>query len=189
MLKKLAVWSGLALGLATLCARAELPDFNKDPNASGKFTPVQIAFATPIQFFPSTWDVAGLRLDLIYGNNHNVGFVDVGLVNVTRDRQTGVQVGGLLNLVQGEMSGIQVGGILNTAGDTSVMQGLQVSCVNVAGDASGLQVGVFNRTNTVQGMQIGVINVAEELDGLQIGLVNCNTKGAVPFMPILNFGF
>ncbi len=176
-----------SLSAATL--KAAPPDFNRDPDSAGKFTPFQLAFATPMQIVPENWDVMGLRLNLIYGSNHNVTFLDIGLLNHTINRQTGIQIGGIWNGVEGEMSGIQVGGIINSAGNTYMMSGIQVGSINLAGDATGLQVGVFNSANSMQGMQIGVVNNADNLQGAQIGLINLITAGPIPFMPVLNVGF
>jgi hypothetical protein len=155
------------------------------------FTPIQVSLATPIQLFPETWDVAGLRLDLIQGRNHNTGLIDVGVLNQTVERQVGLQVGVLWNGVGGEMTGIQVAGILNSTGESYLTQGLQVACINSAGDATGLQVGVYNHTSGgMAGMQIGLVNVSGGgLNGIQIGLINVNTQGPVPFFPILNVGY
>ena len=177
----------LALSVATL--KADRPDFNRDPDSAGKFTPIQLAFATPMQIAPESWDVMGLRLNLIYGSNHNVTFLDVGLLNHTINRQTGIQVAGIWNGVEGEMSGIQVAGILNSAGNAYMMSGIQAGSINLAGDATGLQVGVFNNANSMQGMQVGVVNNAATLQGVQIGLINLITAGPIPFMPVLNVGF
>lgn len=156
-------------------------------------TPFQLAFAAPIemQMLPETWDVVGVRLDVIYGCNHDVGFLDLGLLNETTGKECGLQVGGLWNGVQGDTEGVQVAGLVNVSGGNAVCQGVQVACVNLAGAANGMQLGVVNDTSGAMcGLQIGLVNVSEQpLNGLQIGLINLNENGAIPFMPIMNFGF
>lgn len=174
--------------LAASATQAELPNFDKAEKAAG-FTPIQIALAAPIQIAPETWDVTGLRLNIIYGRNLNTSFVDIGLLNQTRDHENGIMVGALWNGVAGEMSGVQVAGLLNNSGSSFMMEGIQVGSLNICGDGTGMQVGAFNSAKSVQGMQIGVFNYTEGLNGLQIGLININSGGQLPFMPILNIGF
>lgn len=195
----LAVW--VAGGGGAWCARAQftgqppppsrLTNSNQAEPVNHHLTPFQISVATPIQLFPETWDVAGLRLNLIQGRNHSTGFIDIGLLNQTAERQVGLQVGALWNGVGGEMTGIQVAGILNATGGSYLTQGVQVACVNSGGDTTGLQVGVFNHTSgTMAGLQVGLVNVCGAgLTGIQIGLINMNTHGPVPFFPILNVGY
>jgi hypothetical protein len=178
------------LCLGSIAARAELPNFNQaDPDKGKGFFPLQIALATPLQIVPETWDITGFRLNLIYGTNTNVSFLDFGLLNRTKAQETGIMVGGVWNGVEGGVSGVQVAGLLNNSGSAYMMEGLQVSCLNISGDVVGLQVGAFNNAKSVQGMQIGVFNYAEQLNGMQIGLININNGAGIPFMPVLNVGF
>ncbi len=163
--------------------------FSAELETTPNWSPVQVALATPIQVVPRAWDVKGLRLNAIYCENHDVGFLDVGLVNHTTGDQTGIQVAGIMNRVAGSVSGIQVSGIANSVGGNGMVEGLQIACMNTVGDASGLQVGIVNHARTIEGMQIGLVNLTSELNGMQIGLVNWNDHGSVRFLPILNVGF
>ena len=160
------------------------------PVAAQYFTPFDLSFAAPLQMAPENWDVEGIRINLLYGCNHNVGILDVGLINETTDWQYGLQIGGLLNTVQGGMAGIQIAGLVN-ASVGQMSQGVQIGCFNMAGTMSGLQIGVFNHTfGSMIGWQIGAFNISDQpLHGTQIGLLNLNESGTVPFMPIINCGF
>ena len=158
--------------------------------AAQYFTPFELSFAAPLQMVPETWDVAGIRINLIHGRNHNVGILDVGLLNETTDWEYGLQIGGLWNNVRGDMTGLQIAGLVNTTGG-QMSQGVQIACFNIAGPMTGLQIGVFNHTfGSMTGWQIGAFNVSEQpLHGTQIGLINLNPYGTVPFMPVINCGF
>lgn len=154
------------------------------------FTPFELSFAAPLQMVPENWDVAGIRINLLHGRNHNVGILDVGLLNETTDREYGLQIGGLWNSVRGDLTGIQIAGLVNTSGGP-LSQGVQIGCCNMAGTMAGLQIGVFNHTfGSMIGWQIGAFNISDQpLHGTQIGLINLNESGTVPFMPIINCGF
>ena len=86
------------------------------PMSAQYFTPFELSFAAPLQMVPEDWDVAGIRINLLHGRNHNVGILDVGLLNETTDWQYGLQIGGLWNNVRGNMTGIQIAGLVNTSG-------------------------------------------------------------------------
>lgn len=160
-----------------------------EPQETPYWTPLQLSLATPVQIVPAAWDVMGLRLNVIYGDNHDVGVLDVGLVNRTTGRQTGMQIGGIMNRVEGSASGIQLAGIVNSVSGNSMVEGAQVACMNTVGDGSGLQIGIVNHARTMQGVQVGLINLTSELSGLQVGLINWNEHGTVQLLPLLNVGF
>ena len=48
-----------------------------------KNRPIQLALVTPIQIFPESDSITGIRLNLLYGRNASVTGLDVGLVNHT----------------------------------------------------------------------------------------------------------
>jgi hypothetical protein len=163
-----------------------------DPDAASKrFTPVQVALVPGVQAAPASWDVMGLRLNIIGGKNDNVGFLDLGLLNFTTGDESALQIGGILNRVDGSASGVQIAGILNSVGKSGAVDGIQIAAVNNAAgcDVSGAQIGVFNHSGSMQGLQLGLINFGQNLDGIQIGLININKRGRIPFLPLINFGF
>lgn len=135
--------------------------------------PVQLALFTPVQIFPETDAITGIRLNLLYGRNTSVSGLDLGLINHTT---TGASVGlqyGLVNLVD------------------SGFTGWQDSAVNlVRGDFKGLQTGLVNHAHYAEGLQLGLVNYAESMHGLQIGIANIIRRdGMLPFFPIVNWSF
>ncbi|MDH3267508.1 MAG: hypothetical protein OEM46_01515 [Ignavibacteria bacterium] len=135
--------------------------------------PIQLSLFNPIQIFPESSSIAGLRFNLIYGKNANVTGLDLGLVNQTTGSQTGVQWGGV-NLNDGGFKGWQSGFVNVTKGSSL---GLQTAAVNY-------HLGHFN------GLQFSIVNYAATLKGLQIGLINVIGKGGfLPVFPIFNFDF
>ncbi|MBT8377683.1 MAG: hypothetical protein KJN64_00475 [Ignavibacteria bacterium] len=135
--------------------------------------PIQLSLFNPIQIFPESSSIAGLRFNLIYGKNANVTGLDLGLVNQTTGTQTGVQWGGL-NLNDGGFKGWQSGFVNVTKGSSL---GLQTAAVNY-------HLGHFN------GLQFSIVNYAETLKGLQIGLINVIGKGGfLPVFILFNFDF
>jgi hypothetical protein len=135
--------------------------------------PIQLSLFNPIQIFPESSSIAGLRLNLIYGKNANVTGLDLGLVNQTTGTQTGVQWG-CVNLTDGGFKGWQSGFVNITKGSSL---GLQTAFVNY-------HLEHFN------GLQFSIVNYAATLKGLQIGLINIIGKGGfLPVFPIFNFDF
>ena len=189
-IKKAFAVSGVAVAsmLLSSCASTDKIADSDGKTAPGWF-PIQLALTDPIQVVPKTWDIYGVRINLIYSENNNVGFADIGLVNRSAGSQTGFQVGAVLNRVEKNVSGIQIASIMNTCGKNSMVEGLQLGSVNISGDVTGLQLGAFNRSGTMEGLQLGVVNTTNSLDGVQFGLINLNSNGPVKFMPLLNFGF
>ena len=160
-----------------------------DEGASSHTTPFQLSLADPLQIVPASWSVTGLRLGILYADNHDVTGVDLGFANRTEGDQRGLQ-SGLYNEVNGRLVGVQ----------------LSVAASDVDGEARGLQLAVgfnaakrvvggqmsimVNRAAQVRGLQIGLVNLAGEVDGgLQIGLLNMNKKGLLPVLPFFNWGF
>ncbi len=135
--------------------------------------PVQLALFTPVQIFPASYSISGLRLNLIYGRNISVTGIDLGLVNhTTQGTTTGFQWG-LVGLSDADFVGWQDNG------------------VNIVkGNFQGLQWGLVNYANHANGLQLGFVNYARNLKGLQIGLVNIIKQGgAFPVFPIVNWSF
>lgn len=138
------------------------------------FSPLGISLMPPAQFPPDTWDVTGLRLNILAGYHNNVDILDLGV---------------FANVVKGEMNGLQICGILNLNSAAANTTGIQIACVNLAGGMSGMQVGLYNAADETFGVQIGVVNYSVNMAGLQIGLINIISESTIPVMPILNIGF
>ena len=90
---------------------------------SRRVTPLMISVVDPVQIPQYTWDVMGLRINLIYGSCHTMTGLDIGLVN-SCERLRGLQIG-----------------IVNTV---DLMKGLQIGVVNHANRAVGVQIGLIN---------------------------------------------
>ena len=159
-MKRIALTLGV---LALLC----LPSTGK-----AEEKPVQIGLFEPVQIFPASTSVKGVRISLNYGVNQDLTGFDWGLVNRLHGDMTGVQWG-FVNLVDGDS------------------YGWQDAFVNITGGrASGLQLGFFNKAGQVHGIQFGIWNQAGTLEGLQIGLLNFNESGNPHgFLPIVNYSF
>lgn len=153
---------GAALTLLTLVV---------PPHLAGQARPVNLALVTPIQIFPATDSVAGVRLNLIYGRNAGMTGLDVGLANHVTGATTGVQWG-LVN-ISGSFVGWQSGAVNVTEEE---FQGLQWAWINSAGRINGLQLGLVNYAKRANGIQIGLVNIIKE-------------GGQFPFMVIANWGF
>lgn len=174
------------------------------PAPSAGVSPLALALVPAIQLPPDDWSVAGVRVDLLVGRNHDVWGIDVGLLgNEVSDDLEGVQFAGLFNRIgrsdgawqaagilnrcEGDFCGLQTAGALNWT--DGAVEGMQIALVNRATDLSGLQLGLYNAIDRGSGVQIGVVNAARVLNGLQIGLVNVIRESTVPFFPVVNFAF
>ena len=173
--------------------------------AQAAWTPLQLAIFAPAQFLPTDWDVCGLRLNVLYGDNVDLWGLDAGTVAHCSGTATGIQVSGLVNLDakgaeclqvaglvnvdQGTVAGLQIAGIANVCAGADAVYALQVAPINVGGPMGGVQIGVINTAQKMNGLQIGVVNHAGKLSGAQIGVVNINAGGSLVFFPILNVGF
>ncbi len=142
-------------------------------NATGEEKFINIALINPIQIFPESTPITGLRLNLLYGKNTTVKGLDIGFVNHT---------------TSGTSKGWQFGLVgLNDANFT----GFQDNAVNLTKEKmEGLQFGVFNYAGSMSGVQIGIVNYSQTLYGLQIGILNfINSGGQFPVFPIVNWSF
>jgi len=200
----------VALGLACL-GLAGLPEgtLAQDGDgpaldAGGAQEPVQLSLFAPVQLYPESTSIRGLRLTLFYGWNRDVTgfeFVVLGLNRTDGDflgvswawlgmswvggTMTGFQ-GSLINLAEQGMLGLQLG-VANVTGGESV--GLGLGAVNITQTMSGAQVGVVNVADDFEGLQFGLVNVARRLYGVQIGLANIIQEGPLPFMVLVNASF
>lgn len=135
--------------------------------------PIQLSLINPIQLFPESTTITGLRFNLLYGKNTTVSGLDIGLVNHT---SAGTSKGWQFGLVG-----------LNEAN----FLGFQDNAVNVTKEKmEGFQFGVFNYAGSMSGVQLGIVNYSQTLYGLQIGILNfIKTGGQFPVFPIVNWSF
>ena len=154
--------------------------------------PVDLALFSPVELFPATDDVTGVRLVFIYGVKQNFTGLDLGLVKVTKGDWVGVGIGG--HKVGGNAKGIQYGLFNYVEGDFT---GWQHGLANYSfGETTGLQTGIYNRGGHFVGLQLGLVNRVRLLGGVQIGLLNFQddaekgdwTKDRA-FFPIINAKF
>jgi len=120
--------------------------------AARDFAPVQISLYNPHQLFDDSYDITLLRINLLYGRNRGVSFLDIGTVNSAEDF-AGFQ-GGIVNIVDDLALGIQLGAV-NYMHD---FFGIQAGLVNINYELFGIQLGVFNyHTTRACGLQLGII--------------------------------
>jgi hypothetical protein len=155
------------LGVAVFMA-AMIPQ-----SAHAQSKPIQLSLLTPVQIFPESAPIAGIRLNLLYGRNVSVHGLDVGLVNHT---------------TTGHFKGAQFGVVGIADAD---FDGFQDNWVNIVkGKITGFQWGAVNHAVSASGFQLGLVNYAGTMHGLQIGLVNIiGQGGAFPVFPIVNWSF
>ncbi|MFA5204808.1 MAG: hypothetical protein WC708_10445 [Lentisphaeria bacterium] len=175
--------------------------------AATGMTPFALGLFYPVQIPDETFDVYGMRLNIIAGKNASVNGLDIGLVNISSVEANCIEVGAFWNEVDGDMRGLQFSGLFNVVdgaamglqaafilnqsgkGTGDVMAGFQIGLIDIAGDASGMQIGGLNVAQNIVGMQIGVINWAQDMTGVQIGVVNIIEGGPLPFFPVINASF
>jgi hypothetical protein len=166
-------------------------------SAACRSVPLQVAVCDPIQLVSRNSDVAGLKLNLLYGRNRNVTGIDAGVVSVVDEKVIGLQTGVLLchaddvtGIQMGalacharNMSGLQIGSLVL---DEDTMTGVQMSWLLLspvsllaASNACGLQLScdIFISAqwvdDDVEGAQIAVAvvgswNVARNTKGVQV---------------------
>jgi hypothetical protein len=137
--------------------------------ASAGFSPFMLSFVNPIQVPPADFDIGGLKLNLIYGESHDMIGLDIGLFSQNT----------------GDVTALHINGV-SVVGRNG--RGLMISLVAnyVEGEYGGMQIGAYNHASHLDGIQIGVINHANTAYGLQIGLINVIEDNDVPFLPIIN---
>ena len=89
------------------------------------------------------------------------GFQAAGAINYN-EQLDGVQCAGLLNYTQEQTDGVQVAGGINIT--RKVLNGTQIA-------------GLFNYARVVNGTQVSLINIADTSSGLSLGLINIILKG------------
>jgi hypothetical protein len=153
------------------------------------WTPFQLSFFSPVQFFPVDHDVLGVRVSAILGNNADITGIDVGGIGVAK-AMTGLQANLAYNGTE-SLDGMQIASINQVTGR---VRGAQIGgIVSHADEVVGVQFApLHNLAETVTGVQIGgMINETEELRGVQFGLINFNWSRPFPFqmIPFISIGF
>ncbi len=147
--------------------------------------PFQLALWYPVQIQPAGAAIQGVRLNLIYGFNHSVSGLDLGLVNRTSGDNVGVQWG---FVGWGDRS--FTGWKDNFINLTSRMNGLATGLYNNCGDARYVMLGGFNYTESMNGLQLALVNYTQRMNGIQIGVLNIiSEKKKLPVLPIVNWQF
>jgi hypothetical protein len=148
--------------------------------------PVQVALFFPVQIFPETTPIQGVRLNLLYGKSADVTGLDLGLVNQTTHSFLGVQFG-LVGVAQGTFTGGQVNWINVSQG---TFEGIQWGgIVNSLEQGRGAQLGLVNAAQRFRGLQFGLVNYAQSINGVQLGLINIIKQGGqFPVMVLVNWG-
>jgi hypothetical protein len=193
---RLIMFAGLGLAVATAGAaqlgRNTAPVTVRNTVAGldiGPATGLQLSLVTPVQIFPETFAVSGLRINLIFGRNRALRGLDLGTVNEVTERVEGVQLIGV-NLA-GDLAGLQIG-LFNSAA-TSEAGCCQLGAINIlrGEDSQGTMLGfLFNKADGLRGLQLGLINICNTLDGCQLGLINIILQSeALMFCPIFNAQF
>ena len=189
-MKRLMMATIAVLAVCGVATQANAYDYDYDyGRTSAGTTPLMISICNPVQLPSDDYDVAGLRLSLIYGLCNDFAGIDVGLLNGTYGKFSGIALGGM-NLTRGRLYGLQVG-LLNaslsdqtTPGSCSI--GVQRGFINLSGsfcgwqdgllNASvgsfeGVQTSIFNGADKMYGAQFGIVNHANELHGVQLGII------------------
>lgn len=136
-------------------------------------TPIMVSLVTPVQAPTSDYDVAGVRLSLVFGECRDFKGLDLGIANRSTGDFTGVGIGGA-NIADGILYGGHLG-LVNWNGNKSrewatVSKGGQIGLVNYADSFCGLQDGVINVTDGLfTGLQSALLNVTDDLYGCQCG--------------------
>jgi hypothetical protein len=155
------------------------------------WSPAMLSLATPLQVPSADWDVAGLRINLIYGECVNFDGLDISVVGRAKGHANGIQLALLANVVDGSSMSLQIAPVNVVQGSYA---GLQIGAVNYASSLPGAeaqtwQIGIYNGSDYIKGFQLGVINYAGAMYGVQIGLVNIIQNKDIAFLPIINAAF
>jgi hypothetical protein len=133
---------------------------------------VQLSLFNPVQLYPETESIHGLRLN-VYGKNQSLKGFDIGFLNhLGKGQSKALQWGFIGNISDGNFEGVQFSDIFNISQKT----------------LTGAQLSPFNYANHTEGIQFGLINFSKSLNGVQLGLINIIQEGGVlPIMPFINW--
>jgi len=90
--------------------------------ASGS-TPLMLSLIAPVQVPQATWDVKGLRLNILYGDCREMLGLDLGVAGRSREARA-----------------LQI----NVLNMTETLKGLQIGVINYTHTAVGVQIGLVN---------------------------------------------
>jgi len=108
-------------------------------NIKGWF-PFQLSLFYPYQLVPSSFDIYGWRISIIYGKNRNLLGIDTGF---------------LIREIEDTLIGYQAG-FYNISGK---VYGMQNGFLNVCDYLYGVQFGFINKCKYLKGVQIGILNL------------------------------
>ena len=148
--------------------------------------PFQLGLWAPrVQMVPDDINVAGLKLNLVYGGNKNITGIDIGFAS-TGENVSALQLNLILNQANEQFSGVQ----LALVNQSECSEWLSLGVMNVTADrARGIQFGVINSAREMRGVQLGLVNYSEIMTGVQLGLANIIRESPVIFFPFINFCF
>ncbi|MBW2421304.1 MAG: phaC PHA synthase [Deltaproteobacteria bacterium] len=163
------------------------------------FAEVPFQFSAPGLRAPDDPDVNGMRLALLYGENHSVRGFDLGLVSLSEAQNlSGFSAVFGLSKVTGDVSGF-AGALINlhSGKDTGVNaafvnliktleNGANIGFLNIADGHTKLDIGGLNLSDD-SAVQIGFLNITKKITGVQIGLLNMVENGFLPVFPFFNF--
>lgn len=206
-MKKLVLAIGLALS-AAVCTAGE------SKSCSLPFSPVGIGLAAPVQIPWTCSDVYGLRIGGLLGVESEVIGLDIGLVEVTKEDFTGLQLSGfswtggdallfglsaVANVTKGSAIGLSVSACNVVYGDftglaaglvnvDAALCGAQIAAVNWNRFASaGAQIGLYNRNcDCFSGCAVSAVSFSKDFTGLQLGVINSADKAAGLQLGVIN---
>lgn len=190
--------------LCAMVAACAACGFAQEAVPVNEAVPVLVGLFDPVQTAPSTVDVHGFELGILWDGSVNVrGISLAGGGNLAYGDLIGAQAA--LGFNWNEKGGFGVMGALGfnrAGGDFGGAQwsyganicrgdfyGFQDSCSNYANVMHGVQLGLVNMSHDCRGLQVGVINTAEKMSGIQVGILNFIKESPLPFFPIVNAHF
>lgn len=169
-----------------LNAAEEIKSVPQEKNfKESSFTVFQLSFFAPLQIFPETIDVNGLRITFPYGNNAEVYGLDIGLANEAHNLY-GISLAVLLTQRSENMYGINFTGFINLSDGSDI--GLSIAgFYNQVDTIEGFQTAfLYNQAQLVKGVQFGLVNYCRDMKGAQIGIFNVCKAQPVPFTLFFN---
>ena len=152
-----------------------------------KETFLQLSLFNPVQIFNDSYNVGGVRINLLYGSNNNMSGLDLGLINKVKWDYHGGYQGGMVNFVGNDFNGWQ-DGLVNITRKNLI--GLQTGVYNENLSLKGVQYGLVNITEKFSGLQLGLLNYTQVFSGVQLGVLNISSRRyPIRFFPIVNVNF
>lgn len=119
--------------------------------------------------------IAGIA-NFVLGNVS--GFQVGGIANVNNGKTYGQSIAGITNLHKGKVNGLQLSGFHNLA-SAGVNGMQMAGFINQAKDTvRGIQIaGFINKAHVVQGVQISFLNISDSISGVPLGFFSYVKKG------------